>query len=152
MNILFVCSANVCRSFLAEMLTRYEVEERHMEDLSIASAGLFAEPGYPPDPQMVNYLSEIGIPISEHHSKKVEKEHVDWADHIVVMEKKHADIIIESWPEAGEKVEMLGSYLTRTEIVDDIIDPYKRTAFHYRLGQSQITLALKALILKLSFE
>ena len=42
MNILFVCSANVCRSFLAEMLTRYEAEERHMEDLSIASAGLFA--------------------------------------------------------------------------------------------------------------
>ncbi len=134
------------------MLTRYEVEERHMEDISIASAGLFAESGYPPDPQMVNYLSEIGIPISEHQSKKLEKDDVDWADHIVVMEKKHADIIIESWPEAGEKVEMLGSYLTRTEIVDDIIDPYKRTAFHYRLAQSQITLALKALLQKLSFD
>ena len=152
MNILFVCSANVCRSFLAEMLTRYEVEERHMEDISIASAGLFAESGYPPDPQMVDYLSEIGIPISEHQSKKLEKEDVDWADHIVVMEKKHADIIIESWPEAGEKVEMLGSYLTRTEVVDDIIDPYKRTSFHYRLAQSQITLALKALLQKLSFD
>ena len=150
MNILFVCSANVCRSFLAEMLTRYEVEERHMEDISIASAGLFAESGYPPDPQMVNYLSEMGIPISEHQSKKLEKEDVDWADHILVMEKKHAEIIMESWPDVGEKVELLGSYLTHTEMVDDIIDPYKRTSFHYRLAQSQITLALKALLQKFS--
>lgn len=152
MNILFVCSANICRSFLAEMLTRNEVEERHMVNLSVASAGLFAGPGRPPDPQMVTYLSEIGIPISEHHSKKVEKEDVDWADHILVMEKNHASIIVESWPEAEEKVELLGSYLTRTEMVDDIIDPYKRSSFHYRLAQSQITLALKALLEKLALE
>ena len=149
MNILFVCSANVCRSFLAEMLTRNEVEEGHMENLSVASAGLFAQPGSPPDPQMVEYLSEIGIPVSEHQSKKLEEEDVDWADHILVMEKKHAEIIRESWPEAGDKVELLGSYLTHTEMVDDIIDPYKRTSFHYRLTQSQITLALKALLQKL---
>ena len=152
MNILFVCSANVCRSFLAEMLTKYEVEERHLADISVASAGLFAASGSPPDPQMVKYLSEIGIPTGEHQSKRVEKEDLDWADHIVVMEKKHADIILESWPEAGEKVERLGSYLTHTEIVDDIIDPFKRTSFHYRLAQSQISLALKALLQKLSLE
>lgn len=152
MNILFVCSANVCRSFLAEMLTKYEVEERRMVDFSVASAGLFAAPGSPPDPQMVKYLSEIGVPVSEHQSKKVEKEDLDWADRVVVMEKKQADIISESWPEAGEKVERLGAYLTHTDIVDDIIDPYNRTPFHYRLAQSQITLALKVLLEKLSSE
>ena len=152
MNILFVCSANVCRSFLAEMLTRNEVEERHLEGYSIASAGLFAAAGHPPDPQMVKYLSDMGIPISEHLSKKVEQEDVDWADHIVVMEKKHEDIIVESWPEAGEKVTRLGSFLTHTEIEDDIVDPFKRTSFHYRLAQSQITLALKALVQKIAFE
>ncbi len=152
MNILFVCSANICRSFLAEMLTRNEVEEGNMEDLSVASAGLFAQPGHPPDPQMVKYLSEMGIPVSEHQSKMIEKEDVDWADHILVMEKEHAEIIRESWPEAGEKVALLGSFLTHTEMVDDIIDPYRRTSFHYRLAQSQITLALKAFLQKFSME
>lgn len=150
MNILFVCSANICRSFLAEMLTRNEVDEGNVSNLSVASAGLFAQPGSPPDPQMVQYLTEIGISVSEHQSKKLEKEDVDWADHILVMEKEHAEIIGESWPEVGEKVELLGSYLTHTEMVDNIVDPYNRTSFHYRLAQSQITLALKAFLQKFS--
>jgi len=152
MNILFVCSANICRSFLAEMLTRNEVEEGNVTNLSVASAGLFAQPGSPPDPEMVQYLSEIGVSIHEHQSKQLEKEDVDWADHILVMEKAHAKIIGESWPEAGEKVELLGSYLSHIEMVDDIIDPYKRTSFHYRLAQSQITLALKTFLQKFSLE
>ena len=132
------------------MLTRNEVDEGNVSNLSVASAGLFAQPGSPPDPQMVQYLSEIGISVSEHQSKKLEKEDVDWADHILVMEKEHAKIIGESWPEAGEKVELFGSYLTHTEMVDDIVDPYNRTSFHYRLAQSQITLALKTFLQKLS--
>jgi protein-tyrosine-phosphatase len=152
MNILFVCSANICRSFLAEMLTRDEIEARNMENLSVASAGLFAQPGSPPDTEMVKYLQEMGIPVNEHLSRKIEKEDVDWADHILVMEKTHADIIRQTWPEVGEKVEPLGVYLTHTEMVDDIIDPYNRTSFHYRLAQSQITLALKAFFKKISLE
>jgi protein-tyrosine-phosphatase len=152
MNILFVCSANICRSFLAEMLTRDEIEAHNLGNISVASAGLFAQPGSPPDPEMVKYLQDMGIPVSEHLSRKIGKEDVDWADHILVMEKMHADLIRETWPEAGEKVEMLGAYLTRPEIVDDIIDPYNRTPFHYRLAQSQITLALKAFFQKILIE
>ena len=152
MNILFVCSANICRSFLAEMLFREEIETRDMDNISVASAGLFAQPGSPPDPEMVKYLQGMGIPTNEHLSRKLEKEDVDWADHILVMEKTHADLIRQTWPEAGEKVEPLGAYLSRTEMVDDIIDPYNRTSFHYRLAQSQITMALKALFQKISVE
>jgi protein-tyrosine-phosphatase len=152
MNILFVCSANICRSFLAEMLTREEIDAYGLENVSVASAGLFAQPGTPPDPEMVKYLQEMGISVNEHLSRKIEKEDVDWADHILVMEKMHADLIRQTWPEAGEKVEPLGSYISRPEMVDDIIDPYNRTPFHYRLAQSQITMALKAFFQKISRE
>ena len=152
MNILFVCSANICRSFLAEMLTKDEIEARNLENISVASAGLFAQPGSPPDPEMIKYLKEMGISVNEHLSRKIEKEDVDWADHILVMEKMHADLIRETWPEAGEKVELLGAYISRPEMVDDIIDPYNRTSFHYRLAQSQITMALKAFFQKISME
>ena len=152
MNILFVCSANICRSFLAEMLTREEIEERNMENISVASAGVFAQPGTPPDPEMVKYLKGMGIPTNDHLSRKLEKEDVGWADHILVMEKIHADLIKETWPEASEKVEPLGVYLSPPEMIDDIIDPYNRTSFHYRLVQSQITVALKAFFQKISLE
>ena len=152
MNILFVCSANICRSFLAEMLSKDEIEARNMENIAVASAGLFAQPGTPPDQEMVKYLQEMGIPSNEHLSRKLEKEHVDWADHILVMEKAHEDLIKETWPEASEKVEPLGIYISRPEMVDDIIDPYNRTSFHYRLAQSQITMSVKAFFQKISME
>ena len=152
MNILFVCSANICRSFLAEMLTKDEIEARNIENISVASAGLFAQPGSPPDPEIVKYLKDRGISANDHLSRKLEKEDVDWADHIFVMEKTQADLIKETWPEASEKVEPLGLYLSRPEMIDDIIDPYNRTSFHYRLAQSQIIMALRALFQKIFLE
>ena len=146
MNILFVCSANISRSFLAEMLLRNEIEALNIEDVSVSSAGLFAYPGVPPDPEMVNYLTKAGIPTKSHESKQLTEDEVDWADLILVMERGQADIIKESWPQASDKVKLLGSLLSPAGYADDVIDPFRRTRYHYRLAQSQITLAIKALV------
>ena len=146
MNILFVCSANISRSFLAEMLLRNEIELLNLEDISVSSAGLFAYPGGPPDSEMVSYLSKLGIPVKSHESRKMTEDDVDWADLILVMERGHAETIKESWPEADRKVKLLGSLLSPTGYADDVIDPFRRTPYHYRLAQSQITLAVKALV------
>ena len=63
MNILFVCSANISRSFLAEMLLKNEMEKLNMDNTSVTSAGLHASPGNPPDPEMVSYLIKKDIPV-----------------------------------------------------------------------------------------
>jgi protein-tyrosine phosphatase len=146
MNILFICTANISRSFLAEMLFNYEAEAAKMTNVRSASAGLFSFPGRPADPMMVEYLSERGIPIKEHESRQMTVEDVAWADMILVMEKEHVRLIEESWPEASEKVELLGKFGSEEEIADDVIDPYRRTPYHYRLTQSHISLAVNALI------
>jgi len=146
MNILFVCSANISRSFLADMLLKNEIELSNLEDISVSSAGLFAYSGVPPDSEMVSYLSKMGIPVKNHESRKMTEDDVDWADLILVMERAHAETIKESWPKAGAKVELLGSLLSPVGHADDVIDPFRRTPYHYRLAQSQITLAVKALV------
>ena len=150
MNILFVCSANISRSFLAEMLLRNEIELLNLDDISVSSAGLFAYPGVPPDSEMVSYLSNMGIPVKSHESRKMTEVDVDWADLILVMERGHAEMIKESWPKADAKVELLGSLLSPVGYADDVIDPFRRTPYHYRLAQSQITLAVKALVDRLT--
>lgn len=146
MNILFVCSGNVSRSFLAEMLLRHEISKRGVKDISVSSAGLYASPGSPPDPRMLSYLVREGIPVLNHKARQIEPGDVVWADRIFVMEKRQGEIVEETWPDAKGKVKPLGIYISGPQHVDDIVDPFGRSPYYYRLAQSQITLAVKRLV------
>lgn len=145
MNILFVCSGNISRSFLAEILLKEEITQRGLERVSVKSAGVLAYPGNPPDPRMVEFLDEQGIAAGGHSSRQLAKVEVDWADLILVMQKEHADMIKKEWPGAKEKVALLGRYLSAAGIEEDIGDPYGRSPYHYRVVQSQIAMAVKSL-------
>ena len=145
MNILFVCSGNISRSFLAEILLKEEITQRGLERVSVKSAGVLAYPGNPPDPRMVEFLDEQGIAAGGHSSRQLAKVEVDWADLILVMQKEHADMIKKEWLGAKEKVALLGRYLSAAGIEEDIGDPYGRSPYHYRVVQSQIAMAVKSL-------
>jgi protein-tyrosine phosphatase len=144
MNVLFVCSGNVSRSFLAEALLRSELKALKVEDVSVSSAGLYALPGSPPDPQMTDYLSSMGVSFEPHEARQMSKHELDWADLVLVMERRHEADVRKLWPEAQPKVELLGKYMTGGW-EDDIVDPFGSSPYHYRLAQSQITLAVKSL-------
>jgi protein-tyrosine phosphatase len=144
MNILFVCSGNVSRSFLAEALLTSELKALKVDDVSVSSAGLRAFPGSPPDPQMTAYLSSVGVSFEPHEARQVSQQELDWADLILVMERSQETDVEKLWPEAKQKVQRLGKCVTGGW-EDDILDPFGKTPYHYRLAQSQITLAVKSL-------
>lgn len=147
MNILFVCSGNVSRSFMAEMLLRNEIEQLKLDNISISSAGLFAYPGSPPDPKMVDYLLKMGISTKSHEARQIMKDDVDWADLILVMARDHATMMERLWPEAKGKVELLGKFVSEGQsVVDDIPDPFGKSLYHYRLAQAQITMAIRSFV------
>ena len=150
MNILFVCDGNVSRSFLAEMLLKKELRHSDKDNFCIASAGLSAFPGSRPDAQMVNYLTRMGTPSEGHRSRQITEEDIDWADLIMVMENYHITKLQDLWPEAKAKVEPLGKYIPGAQFADDIVDPFGKSPYHYRLSQSQITLAIRSLAKKLA--
>jgi protein-tyrosine-phosphatase len=145
MNVLLVCSGNVSRSFLAEVLLKRELRSLGKPDVAVASAGLYAYPGSPPDSQMVDYLAKARITYEPHEARGMRREDAAWADRIVVMEKEHARAIEAAWPEAKAKVELLSRYLSGDWAEDDVMDPYGKTSYHYRVAQSQISLAVQNL-------
>ena len=145
MNILFVCTGNVSRSFLAEALMREEIRTRMLKKVTVGSAGLHAYPGSPPDPLMVAYLEERDIPISNHEAGQMTEHEAEWADLILVMEKEHVRMIEESWPEVKDKVSLLLKYTAVVPGAEEIIDPFGRTIYHYRLAEAQIDMAVKSL-------
>ena len=149
MNILFVCSGNVSRSFLAHKLLEKEIETHSLYNISVSSAGLWAYPGNPPDPKIVEHLLQKGIRVKEHQARQITQEDVDWADHILVMEKNHKEALAEKWPEAKEKVELLGKFASGGLAEDEIIDPFGKSKYHYRLAEAQITVAIENLVERL---
>ncbi len=146
MNLLFVCTANISRSFFAEHLFKHQIEAYQLNNVSASSAGIFGIPGRTADPMMVEHLEGLGIGPIEHESTQLEEEHIDWADLILVMECAHLEKIDAAWPDAMDKVELLGKYITDGDGEEDISDPYGRSSFHYRVAQSQITMAVEGLI------
>jgi protein-tyrosine phosphatase len=151
MNILFVCTANISRSFLSEKLFKYELQMHKLSDIQVSSAGVMALSGSPPDPKMVDYLDSLGIPSDGHQSRQLDKEIVARADRILVMEKNHYHRIEAAFPEAIEKVELFGKYVSPDASQDDIVDPFGRSSYHYRLSQSQIQMAVEGLINSIQF-
>jgi arsenate reductase len=63
-NVLFLCTANSCRSQMAEGFLRHHAGDR----FEVYSAG--AKPGKL-NPSAVEVMKEVGIDISGHHSKDV---------------------------------------------------------------------------------
>lgn len=145
MNILFVCTGNISRSYLAKTLLLNEIDINQTKGIDVSSAGTGAFPGTAADPEMINFLKEKNIPVVEHSSRMISKEDIDWADLILVMEQHHYNYIAGLWPESEHKIEMLGKYIAMDQPDDEIIDPYGRSAYHYRLVQAQIGLAVSKL-------
>ena len=78
--------------------------------VKVSSAGTDAPVGRPPTPYAVDAAAELGADIREHRARQLTAKMVREADLVLVMERYHRDRIVEMLPEAGPKVELLGSY------------------------------------------
>lgn len=116
-RLLFVCTANICRSPVAEEIARMYGEERGWA-VEVRSAGVHALADQPAAPNMIRAARELGGDISRHRSSPLTEEHVRWADRILVMEIRHASAIREKFPGADEKVQLLGTFGGLMEIAD----------------------------------
>ncbi len=151
MKILFVCTANICRSFMAERVFRKRGEENGRGDIEVSSASLFDMEGAPGDPGAVDILEEKGFNGYGHKSRMLTLDMVAETDMILVMEHQQRKTIIENYPEAKEKTFLLKSFSSGcTQLnsgdVDDIRDPYKLSSYYYRLCFAEIYLAIEGVL------
>jgi protein-tyrosine-phosphatase len=58
-------------------------------------------------------------------------------------------LLIDISPDSKIKIQLLSRYLPGNQQEDEIRDPFGKSAFHYRLAQNQIALAVKALVASL---
>lgn len=137
LRVLVVCTANVCRSPLAEALLRDRIGRAPGgRRITIASAGTrVAAPGRAPDPRLKPVLAELGVRLPRIRARQATPALLARADRILVMEQSHAD----------ELAALAGGDLPQLSLLDpggDIPDPYFADAETFRAVAAQVAAAV----------
>ena len=85
MKILFVCSANICRSALCEVVLKQKLIERGITGIDVKSAGVHDYSDTPRDATMVEYAQNAGYELGG-KAIHLTQAMVDSADLIICME------------------------------------------------------------------
>lgn len=109
-SIVFVCTANTCRSPMAEYLLRHMLKKEGVEDVEIFSRGIGAWDGSPISGGSREALKKIGIDGSAHRAGRFTAADAKRADLILVMQEGHRAAILGDFPEAASKTFLLKNY------------------------------------------
>lgn len=128
-TILFVCTANICRSPMAAGLMRDRIAKAGLDAaVQVISAGVWAEPGSRASTNATAILRQRGIDLAEHRSQPLTHALLKEAGIILVMEEAHRRSIFYMAPEVLSKVylltEMAGGHA-------DVADPFGGTMAEY---------------------
>jgi protein-tyrosine phosphatase len=101
-TVLYVCTGNVCRSPIAELLFRAWVAPS--ADVTVSSAGTQALVGQGIDRSSASALGQLGVDPTQHRARQFEPWMAADADLILTAERAHRDLVITELPGAFRRV------------------------------------------------
>jgi protein-tyrosine phosphatase len=102
-RIVVVCTANICRSPMAEAMIRRALRESGAAGIVVGSAGVHGHEGSPIAPGSAAALRALGIEDDGHRGRMLTTAIVDSADLVLTMEQRHRRMILASSPEARDR-------------------------------------------------
>lgn len=115
-TVLFVCTANICRSAYAAAYAR----GRAVGGVHFASAGTHALVGQPMDPPMASHLIAAGLD-ADHTARQLTRRIASDADLIITLTGSHRDYILDEWPELAHRTFVIGQATRELQALPDDI-------------------------------
>jgi protein-tyrosine-phosphatase len=130
-SVLLVCTGNICRSPLAEVVMKRELAEKNLGDqYTVSSAGTGAWDGKPASEGAYLVAIENSLDVSNHRATLLTRELVDQSDLIFTMARHHRLRVQELGGDG--KVFLLGEYAGYTGDEAEVADPYGGDIVVYR--------------------
>lgn len=149
-SVLFVCWGNIIRSPMAAALLEKYLSELGRNDISVSSAGLRAKPGRGADGRALMVARQFGVSLEGHRARALEREMVEQADAIFVMDSLNEAGVLGRFPQAASKVFLLGVYAGGESQPTEIMDPYDGDGADIHRCYEVIQSSVRRLILDLS--
>jgi protein-tyrosine phosphatase len=129
MQIAFICTANVCRSVMAQAILERIVKSRGLA-MGVTSAGVFDFHSTPPADNAWLTCVQNGTPVSKMESSFVGGLDLGKIDVFLTMEEGHREVLLSDYKIPGEKVLLLGAF-DKLSKDPEIADPMgkSKTAF-----------------------
>jgi protein-tyrosine phosphatase len=152
LRLLFVCTANACRSPIAAGLAKKLLADRlgctvgelRGRGVEVQSAGLYAADGRRPTPEAVAAAKELGADIARHRTRRLTPELVEAADTILCMTDVHVLAVRRVSPSSVGKV-------SRLRVKGDIADPIGGGEAVYRQTAGELLAALEKRLAEIGF-
>ncbi|MFI9270390.1 protein-tyrosine-phosphatase [Kitasatospora sp. NPDC052896] len=129
-RILFVCTGNVCRSPIAERLTRHELDARlnggSAARIVVESAGTWGHEGAPMEAHAATVLGEYGVDSGNFAGRELLDEHVVEADLVLTATLDHRAQVISMGHAAGLRTFTLKEFTRLVRSIDPTTLPDPR--------------------------
>jgi len=122
-SVLFICSANICRSPMAMGLLRSMVEDSS-DQWKIESSGVWDMGDQPAALNTQLVLEERGIDLNDHASRAVTSSNLSEFNLVLVMKNNHKEVLKLAFPEYTDRIYMLSEMVGE---IFDIVDPIGRS-------------------------
>ena len=147
-KVLFVCTANICRSPMAAAIFNALAEDKAMS-VRAESAGVAALSGEPIAPNAEAALREIGIPCEDHRARQVDEALLGEADLVLTMGPRHTAELHRLSGELPTGVHTLPEYVAGTPNNEEIPDPYGSAMIAYRASVQQLLESVSLVVKRL---
>jgi protein-tyrosine phosphatase len=135
-KVLFVCTANICRSPMAQAIFDALAEDNGLPFRS-ESAGTAALEGRPIAPNAMAALEEVGIYPGSHRARRVSGAMVGAAEVVLAMTPQHASTLRRLGTNTAGGIHVLSEYAMGVGD-EGIPDPYGLTLAAYRSALRQL--------------
>jgi protein-tyrosine phosphatase len=151
MQLLFICTGNICRSPFGEHLARRLAVEAGWSDLEFSSAGTHALEGYGCPPEAIKASHAFGVSLTEHRAVQVNASMLQLADLVLIMSADQGRILRAIQPELSEaRIRNLADFAPGPNRPPYVPDPYGAELWAYQACYRFMDVCVRGLLDDLS--